>query len=84
MQLDTAKTLDNLTLQLLQTENTLKSRVDEITATAAYVATASNKTSEYTPEQRDARRKEITDRKKITKCWKCGILGHWGHECTYS
>src|SRR5438128_2355568 len=74
MQSDTAKMLDNLTLQLLQTKSTLKPGVDEVLATSAYVATA--KTSEYTLEQRAARRKEITDRKKNTRCWKCNVLGH--------
>lgn len=78
MQPCASKTLDNLTLQLLQTESTLKARVDKVTATAAYVASASSKSSEYTAEQRTARRKEITDRKKSTKCWKCGIRGTGG------
>ena len=84
MQAEASKTLDNLTLQLLQTESMLKSRVDEITTSATYVATSSSKSSPYTPEQRAARQKEISDRKKTTKCWKCGITGHWGRECIAS
>jgi hypothetical protein len=32
-------------------------------------------------EQRQARHKEIEDRKKETKCWKCGKKGHWSREC---
>ena len=76
------KTLDNFTLQSLQIESTLKSRIDEITSIAAYITFASGKTIEYTPEQRAARCKEINDRKKNNKCWKCGLIGHWSHECT--
>jgi hypothetical protein len=34
-----------------------------------------------TYEQRQARRKEIDDKKKETECWKCGSKGHWSREC---
>ena len=79
MQPVVSKTLDNLTLQLLQTESMLQSRVDEVTSAATYVAstrTLNGKNVEYTLEQRAARRKEITDRKRTSRCWKCGITGH--------
>jgi transposase InsO family protein len=34
-----------------------------------------------TYEQRQARRREIDDKKKETECWKCGNKGHWSREC---
>lgn len=85
MQVDASKTLTNLTLQLLQTEGTLKTRADASVATAAaYVALAKGKKPDYTTEERAARRKEIEERKKHSPCWKCGDNGHWGRECTAS
>lgn len=37
-----------------------------------------------TYEQRQERRKEIAERKKVTTCWKCGLQGHWANECPAS
>lgn len=83
MQPDASKTLSNLILQLLQTESMNKMRSDATIASAqAYAASTKGKnTSEYSAEQRAARKKEIADRKKTTECWKCGRMGHWGKEC---
>jgi hypothetical protein len=81
-----SKTLDNLTLQLLSIKSTMKSRSDSNVATAStYVTSGKSKKigepSEYTVEQRAARKKFIKDRKKQTKYWKCGEIGHRGREC---
>lgn len=86
MQPDASKTLSNLILQLLQTEGMNKMQSDATIASAqAYAASAKGKNpSEYSIEQRAARKKEIADRKKITECWKCGKTGHWGKECQAS
>lgn len=34
-----------------------------------------------TYEQRQERRREINERKKITVCWRCNQMGHWAQEC---
>lgn len=86
MQLDASKTLFILIFQLLQTKGMKKMRSDATIASAqAYGASAKGKDlSEYSTEQRAARKKEIADRKKITECWKYGKTGHWGKECQAS
>ena len=69
MQPSASKTLENLTIQLLHTEYLHKVRAkSSIPTSSAYLASAKgkkpNNSSEYTPEQRSARRKEINDQKK--------------------
>jgi hypothetical protein len=61
-----SKTLDNLTLQFLSIESTMKSRSDSNMVTAStYVASGKGKKtgepSEYTAKQRAVRKKFIED-----------------------
>jgi hypothetical protein len=84
MQLEVAKTLDNLTLQLLMTEGIIKNRTDaSVSTTATYLAKGKKPSdqSEYTTKQRAAYKKEINEWRKTTSYWAYGETSHWGREC---
>jgi len=63
----------------------LKLRAEKATTYITTAKAASSKKSgifgeqkaNLTYEQRQARRKEIDERKKKTKCHNCGQIGHW-------
>ena len=71
-------------VRLLRAESCMKEK-EGITGgnAAAFVANtcATSAGVSRTKNERDARKKEITD-KKVTECWKCGEKGHWSWECS--
>ena len=87
--------LENLTLRLYQQEARLKSRAQQSEKVTAYIASSkiasskkpggtSDQKSSLTFEQRQARRKEIEEKKKTIECHNCGQTGHWVRECPHS
>lgn len=94
---DASRTLNNLTIRLLRHENRLRNeeREDDKVAMAYAAAMKHGSTStarfdsqqsqanrpSLTYEQRQERRREINERKKVTMCWGCNQLGHWAREC---
>jgi hypothetical protein len=88
---DPSQTLNNFTMRLLRHKSRLKAE-EEVHASnilVAYVVASSNKSSSFgsssassdshpnlTYEECQQRRKEISELKKTTTCWKCKKVGH--------
>jgi hypothetical protein len=88
---DPSQTLNNFTMCLLRHKNRLKveEEVHASNISVAYVVASSNKSSSFgsssassdshpnlTYEECQQRRKEISELKKTTTCWKCKKVGH--------
>lgn len=86
---DVSRTLGNLTVRLLRQEQRLQAEENANESKVALAYAVSANPAKTTPgsrppltyEQRQERRKEIAERKKVTTCWKCGLQGHWANEC---